>query len=58
MQRLYEGKTNEMNFKELSIKEVRAMLDFDLSETKAGEELIEIGRKRRRKKRRHRRGRN
>jgi len=31
-------------FKKLSIKEVRAMLDFDLSDTKAGEELIEIGR--------------
>jgi len=31
-------------FSQLTLKEIRAMFDFDLSETKAGEELIEIGR--------------
>jgi len=31
-------------FKDLSIMEVRSMLNFDLSDTKAGEELIDIGR--------------
>ena len=30
-------------FKNLSVKEVRAMLNFDLSDTKAGEELIDMG---------------
>ena len=30
-------------FKDLSVKEVRAMLNFDLSDTKAGEELIDMG---------------
>jgi len=30
-------------FKDISIKEVRSMLNFDLSDTRAGEELIEIG---------------
>ena len=33
-------------FKQLSLRRIRAMMDFDLSETKAGEELIEIGEKR------------
>jgi len=33
-------------FKQLSIMEVRAMLNFDLSDTKAGEELIAIGEER------------
>ena len=31
-------------FKEISVKEVRAMLNFDLSDTRAGEELMNIGR--------------
>jgi addiction module HigA family antidote len=31
-------------FKNISIKEVRAMLNFDLSDTRAGEELIDMGR--------------
>jgi len=30
-------------FKDLSVKEVRAMLNFDLSDTRAGEELIDMG---------------
>ena len=30
-------------YKDISIKEVRAMLNFDLSNTRAGEELIDIG---------------
>jgi hypothetical protein len=31
-------------FKDLTVKEVRAMLNFDLSDTRAGEELLDIGR--------------
>jgi len=36
-------------FKDLTVKEVRAMLNFDLSDTKAGEELMDIGRQEGRK---------
>jgi hypothetical protein len=31
-------------FKDLTVKEVRTMLNFDLSDTRAGEELLNIGR--------------
>ena len=36
-------------FRDLTVKEVRAMLNFDLSDTKAGEELMDIGRQEGRK---------